>query len=836
MSKQLATELIETNEELEILLERLNELQKSIAGVDVAFNVDSLVKFTEKIMSATSTIYLLSSALGGSEVALTQMQKELPLTYQSMQTLKKSFDNFEFGIHNGNYMTGLTEGFKTLQNSMNGVQKGVVGVAAGFSEFSTVKNSVNDILTETDSLVGNIAEIGVSLTGTGVAFSSVFGFPAGIVATGIMGVIGALAGVSTAMEELETERFAESVKNALCNPGGVPIEELTNNVVNSIASIGEQFAVITEKSQELDVAEKNIQDIWLEIETIQTKMDAGVISVSEGTAELSRLFGELAIAAETKFGAMEQTLIAMLGENGSIRQYAQTLGVDVTNALLMCLGVTNDMRDRAAELINLLVNPNISKEERLGYYEELLNILGVTDDITTAMSRFNNELAKVDFSKVFEEDGTLNIEELEKQFGLIVTAVQNADVALAEAEAGMLKYFEELKANAKSIEEQNAIQFLIDLVPGAIANSKEQVRQEAALFTEQLQTELFGEIESFIILKEEEWNTMKPMKRLFYSLVEGINTKDEYVQKCLEDYKANTIDPISETIDTSLAELKTKGMQSASETLESILGALFDTTQFSDGNGTFSYTQLNENWKEILSGITNGTYDLMKEKGQDSVAGYIAGINENVLLTKESIANWMNEYVTAVVQECLDTHSPSKVMEEFGVNSVLGFNKGIADNTPLSMLEMYLYMDKVIKSFNLLYGKMYSVGGNALQWLYDGLTAQETMLYLKAQSIADNIASILSSAYTVNSTISIPKLSYGDYSQYKVGYESMDISSSIAAKVDIAVSNAMIPYLEQLVQYSREVASKELSVNIGDKEIARANIRGKEQMGLRLIT
>lgn len=145
-------------------------------------------------------------------------------------------------------------------------------------------------------------------------------------------------------------------------------------------------------------------------------------------------------------------------------------------------------------------------------------------------------------------------------------------------------------------------------------------------------------------------------------------------------------------------------------------------------------------------------------------------------------------------------------------------------------------MDKVIKSFDLLYGKMYSVGGNAMQWLYDGFTAQESMIYSKVQLIADNISSILNSAYTVNSTISIPKLSYGDYGQYKMSYEAMDISSSIAAKVDVAVSNAMIPYLEQLVEYSRETANKELSVSIGDREIAKANIRGKRQMGLQLIT
>ena len=193
-----------------------------------------------------------------------------------------------------------------------------------------------------------------------------------------------------------------------------------------------------------------------------------------------------------------------------------------------------------------------------------------------------------------------------------------------------------LKAKAESMEEAEYIQFLIDLVPGAIAQSKEQVRQEAALFTEQLQTELFGGIEGFINGKISEWNDMNPMMRLWYSLVEGINTKDEYVQKCLEDYKANTIDSISNTIDNALAEVGIKEMESASKTMENILGALFDVTLYSDGNGSFLYTQLNENWKEILSDVTSGTYDIMREMGVDTVDGYMEGISENASSTAEA--------------------------------------------------------------------------------------------------------------------------------------------------------------------------------------------------------
>lgn len=823
MSNVVDEQIVETNDELEILLDRLNRLQKSIAGVDAAFNVDSLIKYSEKIMGTASTVNILSGALGGNKVALAEMQKEMPMTYQSLQTLEKSFRNFRFGIENGNYMTGLTEGFKVLQNNMNRVQKGLVGVSAGFTELSSVKNSVSDVITETDSLAGNIAEMSVSVIGAGAAFSSVFGFPAGVVASGIMGVIGAIAGIGEAFEEIEAEKFGESVKNALSNPGGVPIEELTNSVVNSIVSIGDKFSVITEKSQELDMAEKNVQDIWLEIETIQTKMDAGVMSVAEGSAELTRLFGELATAAQTKFGTLEQTLVAMLGENGYIRQYAETLGVDVTEGLLVCLGVADDMKERATELINLLANPNVSDSERLRYYEELLNILGVTDEVTTAMNNFNSELANISTDNV------------EVAMNSVVSAVQNADKALTDAEAGMIRTLEEMKVNAESLEEQQYIQFLIDLVPGAIAQSKEQVRQEAALFTEQLKTDLFGGIEGTIDEETKNWNSMNPLQRIWYSIVEGIDTKDEYLQKCLEDYNANEIGTISETIDEKMKELEIEGVKSASETMENIIGALFDVTQYSDGNGVFSNTELNKKWREILNGVTDGTYDIMKENGVNTVTGFFEGISESASLASETISYWMDEDVIGTVRERLDLHSPSKLMEEFGMYSVLGYNKGIEDYTPLTTMTLTAYVNSALSALGGMYGKMYLSGANSMLGIYDGLQSKEALLYTKAQLIADNIKRIFNGETVVNTEIVVPSMSYADFAPYRSVYEPMDFSGSITSQVEVAVSNAMIPYLEQIANNTKEALNKELSVNIGDREIARANARGQSAMGIQLI-
>lgn len=51
-----------------------------------------------------------------------------------------------------------------------------------------------------------------------------------------------------------------------------------------------------------------------------------------------------------------------------------------------------------------------------------------------------------------------------------------------------------------------------------------------------------------------------------------------------------------------------------------------------------------------------------------------------------------------------------------------------------------------------------------------------------------------------------------------------------------AVSEVLAPYLADIARNTRETADKDMSVNIGDRDIARANNRGQRQIGARLIT
>ena len=51
-----------------------------------------------------------------------------------------------------------------------------------------------------------------------------------------------------------------------------------------------------------------------------------------------------------------------------------------------------------------------------------------------------------------------------------------------------------------------------------------------------------------------------------------------------------------------------------------------------------------------------------------------------------------------------------------------------------------------------------------------------------------------------------------------------------------AVAELLVPYLSDISRNTKETAEKEMSVNIGDKDIARANARGKRMLGYQLVT
>ena len=155
----------------------------------------------------------LSKALAGNQTALLALTQSYPKLSKAVNVARKAFQNFQFGVINGNIMTGLNEGILTVRNSLTKMQKGVIGAISVFAEFSLVKDAFYDLAMGTDNVVGSIAQIGASAGVASLALYTAFG-PAGVAVGAITGLVGALFGLNKAFEEQEEiDLFGDKLSN-----------------------------------------------------------------------------------------------------------------------------------------------------------------------------------------------------------------------------------------------------------------------------------------------------------------------------------------------------------------------------------------------------------------------------------------------------------------------------------------------------------------------------------------------------------------------------------------------------------------------------------------------
>lgn len=155
----------------------------------------------------------LAKALAGNQSALLALSQSYPKLSNAVNVARKAFQNFQFGVINGNIMTGLNEGILAVRNSLTNMQKGVIGVISVFAEFSLVKDAFYDLAMGTDNVVGSIAQIGASAGVASLALYTAFG-PAGVAVGAITGLIASLVGLNKAFEEQEEiDLFGDKLSN-----------------------------------------------------------------------------------------------------------------------------------------------------------------------------------------------------------------------------------------------------------------------------------------------------------------------------------------------------------------------------------------------------------------------------------------------------------------------------------------------------------------------------------------------------------------------------------------------------------------------------------------------
>lgn len=783
---------------LETALVSLVAFPKLLKAITASKFITGVTKLWKKFKVWGEKISLVTGALTGNEAAASGLYMLYPKLSKKVDAVKTAFSNFGKSVSQKGLWKTIDGGITNIRNNLGGLQKAAIVAVAGFAEFSVVSDSVEKLTLGTENWLAEIGKIAGVVAAAGAAMYVALG-PAGLAVTAIVGVVGAIKGINDAFDTIRAQEIGESIKNAMSNPGGVPLSEVTAQFSDAIGKIGESFTVITEKAAGLEQADSHIRDTWMEIEKIETAMETGVMSVEEGTAELTRLFGELATTASDKFGQLEDTLLVAFGENGVLNEVFERLGISTDNTTSTIIQLNDKVEKRIEELTKLLAETDPSNPNYAIYKEELAGLMTQTDELTQAISNYDAALQNIDYSDLILPDGTLDTAALQNFLDELKTATETANADIENAINTTRQSLEQEKSLAESLGDWVAaeeIQEKLDALPKAMELLQGDVSLKAVALTDTVQNDFIGRMNSVIEDAKTEWGE-KGFWGQIWNGVFGAGTEGEFVKEAV-DQQVENIGQLSSAIETELGDLKVDGIAWGNDAIKAIYNSLFDTEyHFSDMGGGKTVYSLNEDFKSLINGATEGISELAKERGKDATDGYASGFSDSAnLQNAQEAAKTFTEKVLDMIPKAQESNSPSKVTMALGKDATDGYAEGFRNKENILNAQNAAseFTSSILDKFSEVIAPLNQIGIDAMQGLLNGLSSMESSVYSKAGEIADNVANSVKNALDIHSPSRV-MFALGDYTMqgFKEGMENLynPITDSIKAfSYDVSVAPA----------------------------------------------
>lgn len=561
------------------------------------------------------------------------------------------------------------------------------------SGFATMVGGAIDII---KGLVEVLTSI-FTLDGEGIVqgFSDIFGG----VGDSIGGFFGQF-GIDLETEQVESEvemikGFGQALHDSLIMPGGVPINELTDTVIESIDGIGDEFSSLSEKSNELDNAEKNIEDIKSQIQLVEEELKAGTITSEEAKSRLTALLDELNTAAQEKFGSLNGYIVSAFGEGGIWAKSFEDAGIDVSDMVGKTLGLTSELQTRFSEITAELstLDPTSPKYKEL--QEEMYGIIGQTDSLETALTNFDTKISSinVDYSGLLTEEGELDTEAVENSMNSISTAVNDANAEIDSAGLEMKETLTELMNAAKAEGNQEAVDYygnLLKQLPKVIKEQKEAVAERGKELTDELQS-----------MKTK---TEKIAKEVPAGMEEGVTKNTGIAFKAVGDMAGKMLKEAKEKL----------GIHSPSTKFKEIGGYIVEGMK---GGISGKWIGFSEFWKEKYDSVI-GTFKNIENsfngKGKDAVTGLKGGIGEK---WGDFISDW-GEKKNKVVGKYDSIKSD---MDKKGVNIVSGLQGGISSKWKTFNQDWTQKKNGVVSKFDGIKGTFEGKGSDIVSGLEGGI-------------------------------------------------------------------------------------------------------------------
>ncbi len=719
-------------------LQSISEVLTEMGGWDLS-------DLISQVKVAANGVDLLTKAWKGNGKAFSTLTKEYPKLASCLKDVKLSILNSNINGDGGNVFSNLNKGITAVRNNLTGLQKGATVAVAGIAEFAILSDTFKGLFDGSENLVAGIGKIGVAAAGAGLAMYTALG-PAGVAIAAITALVAAIGGISETMETLRAEEIGNSIRNAMTNPGGTPLSEITSNFANAFSEAASGFSEITEKSAELKTVQGNIKDTWTEIEKIKTAIKEGVVSVEDGKKELERLFGELATLAENKFSVVASFLINVFGENGILTEAYSKLGIETDELINVVVSTEykngEEIRKKIAEMQGL----NPESERYIQLSKDIFMLSGGMDEYTSLASKFAYEVDSIkdgiDYSEIYMEDGSIDTEKINNYLSTIKEAYNDYLEKLDKLEGETASYLASV-INSPSISEEDSQ--IAEIARNYLPRAIKQLEIDAGLmllsFSDALQTDFIGKTDEIIEEVQIQWREKNKGKKL-ESDTEGNASEAAYIERALNKHQDNSV-VLSNVIKECIGDLvEVEGTVWVDEALDELFGLLISKNYIKNTNGRLRGVEyeLNENYKTILDNATNELTNLMAQRGKDTVDGFNNEVNVNIPESEQIVKTWMERVREAIHNSALEFGSPSKATKQFGLDTIQGYNDGISENMARTMELIFYYMQMVQSSFSNVSSSLYNIGKNGIIEFLNGMSSVEAALYAKASSISANIA------------------------------------------------------------------------------------------------
>lgn len=675
----------------------LKNAWKALYGAEI---ISGIKKVTGRLTVFADTIPIVTKALTGNKDAANALATFYPKLNSKIISVTDAFSNFKANLNSGAFFKNTLSDLRSWGEGLSTIQKGAITAVAAFAEFSVVQNTFEDLTLGTENLVLGFGKIAIAVAAAGTAMYVALG-PAGLAIAAITGVIAGITGIGKAMDQIAENKAMEAVGNALKNPGGTPLTEISSQYETAFSDIARQFDAINQKSSELQTTKKNIDDTKTSIDLFAFGMQNGSQVTAEEVSKITESFQQLVTDSGSLFA--QEAEIIRLGLMGSLGDAVEAAGYNVSEFNRIISGLQSETQQRLTEIAgsfkeldDQLQNGQITPEQYAASFEplweEYKKISGYTDESTESIEKLQKIVSEgIDFSEFVNDDGTINVAALKEQFSSVADAAKEAKGSVEENGQLLIDAIQSMidKANAiGDTESSSALTELLNVQSKDIESQIAEIDRLAGEYTQTIQDDLINKIPELVnSVEEPDWA----------SVILGGHTREKNVQTSLEEFRTGTISPIEKALQEEFAGLGEAGKTYAGDAMNNIMEDMFtiDDKLLSGAIAGFSNVLTDNVEGAVTSGLEDakaGIKPVAESLGEDTLEGFNSKIRTGDV--KTDISSKMAEAIRAA-REALDSHSPSREFISIGEDVVSGFNLGISENTDSTIDVLTVWMDGV---------------------------------------------------------------------------------------------------------------------------------------------